>query len=73
MAIISKHFEIPIFVIADAFKRGRIAWNPSLKREGTSWLTNEKTLLKELDKKGIKIINHREDKIPKSMFKLIEA
>lgn len=68
MVIVARHYHVPVFVVADSFKIGKIAWNPSLKREGPNWLSGIKTILKELRNKNINIINYREDKIPIEMI-----
>jgi translation initiation factor 2B subunit (eIF-2B alpha/beta/delta family) len=68
MVIVAQYYHIPVFLVADKFKIGKIAWNPTLKREGPNWLTGKKDLLKDLKNKNINIVNYREDKIPLKMI-----
>jgi translation initiation factor 2B subunit (eIF-2B alpha/beta/delta family) len=70
-SIIAKHFEIPIYVVADMFKAGTISWQPSKQRNFSLWLTGQKKWINELSKRKIKLINYREDKIPNELIKYI--
>lgn len=63
LALVAKHFGVPLKIIADEFKIGSIPWNPSLKRTTTDWLTGQKEILNELIKYKVKLVNYREDKI----------
>jgi translation initiation factor 2B subunit (eIF-2B alpha/beta/delta family) len=68
MVIVANKYSIPVFVVADIFKVGKIEWKPSLKREGANWLTGKKQTLNELGIKKISTVNYREDKIPVDMI-----
>ena len=70
VAIVAKHFKIPVKVISNKFKKGKIEWNLSELRRG-NWLTGQKNRLEELDDHGIILKNYLEDKVPKALFELI--
>jgi len=71
MAIVAAHYEIPVKIVADKYKFGRIDWKPHLRREGTNWLTGQRKFIKELRSKNIELINYREDRIPKELIREI--
>jgi translation initiation factor 2B subunit (eIF-2B alpha/beta/delta family) len=64
MAITAKQFGIPLKIVTDSFKFGKIIWNSDLKRYGTEWLAGDLEFINELQQHNIKLINYREDSIP---------
>ena len=68
MAIVAHSYGIPIKVIADRFKMGKIKWDPKLTRKGATWLCGQKNTINELVGRNIEIINYREDRIPKKFI-----
>jgi hypothetical protein len=75
---IAKKFKIPVIIIADSFKMGRIKWKLSEQRDG-EWLTTQKNFSDDLKGKDgkcsrgakIKKINYREDRIPEELISRI--
>lgn len=70
VATTAKYFEIPVIVIADTFKTGKIIWNLSAERN-TDWLTTQKNYLDEIKEMNIHLLNYREDEIPKDLITAI--
>ena len=67
IAKIAECYAIPVFVIADTFKKGKWEWKLSSKRKA-AWLTADKDIIRELDSRNIERINYREDKLPKELI-----
>ena len=67
IAIVANHYKIPVKVIADSFKIGKIDWRPAAKRE-TPWLTGQRHILNDIKKHNIKLINYLEDRIPRELI-----
>ena len=63
LAIVANHFQIPVKIIADSFKIGKIEWNPTAKRK-TPWLTGQRDTHNDIEKHNIELINYLEDRIP---------
>jgi translation initiation factor 2B subunit (eIF-2B alpha/beta/delta family) len=63
VAIVAKHFGIPVEVVADSFKIGEIHWNKSAERKG-DWLVTQKKYVEELRNNYVEMKNLREDRIP---------
>jgi len=63
LAIVANHFHIPVKVIADSFKIGKIEWDPTARRK-TPWLTGQRDTIKDIEKHNIELINYLEDRIP---------
>jgi translation initiation factor 2B subunit (eIF-2B alpha/beta/delta family) len=70
VAVVAEYFGIPVWVIADSFKKGIVDWNRGLKRE-TPWLTGERNLLRDIDRRNIKLVNYQEDRIPEDLIKAL--
>ena len=67
IAIVANHYKIPVKVIADSFKIGKINWKPDAKRE-TPWLTGQRHLFNDIKKHNINLINYLEDRIPRELI-----
>ena len=67
VAIIANYFGIPVKIVADSFKIGRINWKPSAKRKGY-WLATQKKYIEELLDNHVETMNLREDRIPRSLL-----
>lgn len=75
---IAKEFKIPVVLIADSFKMGRIDWKLSKKRDG-EWLTTQKNFVNDLlGKDGkcsrgamIETVNYREERVPEELISRI--
>jgi translation initiation factor 2B subunit (eIF-2B alpha/beta/delta family) len=67
VAIMAKHSGIPVKIIADSFKIGRIDWKTEAEREG-AWLVTQNKFVEELSNNRVKLINLREDRIPKGLL-----
>ncbi|CAD6490900.1 MAG: hypothetical protein CHKLHMKO_00033 [Candidatus Argoarchaeum ethanivorans] len=63
VAIVAKEFNIPVKVIADSFKIGKIEWSPTLTRS-TTWLTGKRDIRRDIKKHSITLTNYLEDRIP---------
>ena len=68
MVIVARHYKIPVIVVSDSYKLGKMEWKPDLERKGESWLTGQKADLSELKERNINLINYREDKIPAELI-----
>jgi translation initiation factor 2B subunit (eIF-2B alpha/beta/delta family) len=73
ISIVANAFKVPVYVISDTFKEGELNWNAdAMNREwGTYWLTAKTSLLKKLESNNIKLINYKEDEIPREYIKSI--
>ena len=58
---------MPVKVIADSFKIGKIEWDPTAKRK-TPWLTGQRDTIKDIEKHNITLINYLEDRIPLNLI-----
>jgi translation initiation factor 2B subunit (eIF-2B alpha/beta/delta family) len=67
IAIVAERFGIPLKVITDSFKIGKVKWNPMLERK-TPWLTGVRDLLNDLQKHNIMLRNYLEDRIPRDLI-----
>ena len=67
LAIVANQFHIPVKVIADSFKIGKIEWDPTAKRK-TPWLTGQRDTIKDIEKHNITLINYLEDRIPLNLI-----
>jgi len=63
-----KDFNVPVKVISNTFKFGKVGWSINAKRIG-EWLVTQEKYTQELNQINVKIENYREDRIP---FKLIK-
>jgi len=72
VAIVANNFHIPVKVISDSFKVGKINWNPSARRKG-DWLVTQKKYIEELSSVHVKIENLREDRIPVDLITEIQT
>lgn len=64
-------YKVPVYVIADTAKFGKLQWYGDLERD-ISWLTRDQKSLKLLDEYNIRTINPREDIVePESIDLLI--
>ena len=72
IAIVAEYFRIPVKVIADSFKVGKIEWGLALKRE-TPWLTGQRRLLSEIKRQNIALPNYLDDRIPSELIDEIIA
>ncbi|MEA2033180.1 MAG: hypothetical protein U9N41_06320, partial [Euryarchaeota archaeon] len=63
LVIVANQFHIPVKIIADSFKIGKIEWNPTARRK-TPWLTGQRDTLNDIEKHNISLINYLEDRIP---------
>lgn len=66
IARIANYYNIPVMIIAESFKKGKINWNLSAERKG-DWLTTQESWLKELTDR-VKLVNYREDIIPEDLI-----
>jgi len=71
IAIMAKHYKIPVYVIADSNKYGKLEPNLDKERE-IRWLTNDKESLQLMKEKHIATQNPREDIIePEFIDKIV--
>lgn len=70
IALIAEKCGIPVWIIADSFKRGKIKWERKLMR-GSSWLVGQKKLENNLKQRNIMPINYLEDRIPRKLINKI--
>jgi hypothetical protein len=67
VAIVAKYYNIPVYVIADTFKKGKMEWNLTATRKDY-WLTADRNILQDLKRKNIKLLNYREDRLTNSFI-----
>jgi len=69
IAIIAKSFNVPVKVVSDSLKFGEIKWKKCEKKERDNiWLTSQKIYQDEFKKNNIRLINYREEKLPKDLI-----
>lgn len=69
IAIIAKSFNVPVKVVSDSLKFGEIDWKKCEKKERDNiWLTSQKIYQDEFKKNNIRLINYREEKLPKDLI-----
>ena len=69
MALVAKHFKIPVYILADMIKVGKIDWsNLDQQRKGNNWLSGNKKVLSDLSKRNIKLYNYRADRLEKTDY-----
>jgi len=62
IADLANVYHVPVYVIADTAKLGRLQWDPDLERN-IQWLTQDRKTLLLLREHGIGTVNPREDKV----------
>lgn len=68
VAIVAKYFKIPVKVIGDRFKIGKVLWKTNAERGTPSWLTGQQAILDSLARQNITLRNYLEDKIPRALL-----
>jgi len=66
IAIIAKSFKVPVKVVSDSLKFGE--WKCLKEARDNLWLTSQKIYQDELKKNNIRLINYREEKLPKDLI-----
>lgn len=57
---LAKLYKVPVYVIADTAKFGKVRWNAELERD-VHWLAGDRKTLAQLEQKNIRMMNPRED------------
>jgi translation initiation factor 2B subunit (eIF-2B alpha/beta/delta family) len=70
IAVMAKQYNVPVYVIADTAKFGKLEWNAD-KERNIQWLTRDKKSLDLMKKHTIKTINPREDIIDPHLIKML--
>lgn len=68
IADLANIYKVPVYVIADTAKFGKLKWKKELNRN-IQWLTKDKNCLRDL--KNVKLINPREDVVEPCKIKML--